>query len=78
MNPLRDLRYIHQTEYPPDGSVVFPGWIDANAYPWAAGLRLPGDCDDLFCPCHTTPWADESLHPSTDSATVSDSRSNDQ
>lgn len=49
-----DLRFIHDREYV-DGAVVFRGWIDASAFPWAKELRKPGDCEDLFCPCHMPP-----------------------
>lgn len=59
---MRDLRYLHHlhTETVERGTGVafyttYPGWIDADVYPWAKALRMPGDCDDLFCPCHTPP-----------------------
>jgi len=61
-----DLRYIHKTEFVPaqqpknefdlnpmPASLVYPGWIDADYHEWARALRKPGDCEDIFCPCHS-------------------------
>lgn len=33
-------------------SVFYPGWIDADTYPWAKDLPPPEQCEILFCPCH--------------------------
>jgi hypothetical protein len=45
-------RYLHET-YHGDGAETYPGWVDAEAYPWAYGLRW--SCDDVFCPCEQKP-----------------------
>lgn len=56
---MSDVRYLHFRHIEPGshehGTVYeefFPGWIDADAFPWAKELRMPGDCEDLFCSCH--------------------------